>query len=546
MDYTGQKIEKYLVTRLIGEGGMASVYEAEHEVLGTKAAIKILNPVLTASADIRERFMNEAKMMASFQHSNITKIIDFEETDSFLAIIMEYLEGQDLSERIESGVKLSESEITSIFEQTLSAFQYAHEKGVIHRDIKPSNIYILPNGKVKILDFGIAKLFGQGNEKTQAGTQMGTPIYMSPEQVKADKSIDHRSDIYSLGVTLYFALNGKPPYDADGASQFDIFNKIVYEPLPELSGDSKLIAMVKKACQKDRDQRYQSCEEWLEDLRAIQTGSSTVEQKPPVKPEEPIHEKTKIEEPIQPVIMGVVEPPKKKSNKIIPIIFISLGVVIILAIIGFLSKEDRSGIASANVTANNSVDTSWVKFDNSATIKYGSFSLMHPKNMKITKDDSNKGITIFEISNSELKKSGSSIQLNIYYLETIDRENKDATTIEELGEALKNEMYTNELNQQITKFETKKDNKGEFLKFEFKYTYNQNANEKADTTKQSIILKTYDGYIFGRNWKVGYELCLRCPESLYEKYKKILDRMFNSFESDYKYGYNNFDMSDFK
>jgi serine/threonine protein kinase len=366
MDYTGQKIEKYLVKRLIGEGGMASVYEAEHEVLGTKAAIKILNPVLTANADIRERFMNEAKMMASFKHTNITKIIDFEETDSFLAIIMEYLEGQDLSELIDSGAKLSDKEISNIFEQTLSAFQYAHEKGVIHRDIKPSNIYILPNGKVKILDFGIAKLFGQGNEKTQAGTQMGTPIYMSPEQVKADKSIDHRSDIYSLGVTLYFALNGKPPYDSDGASQFDIFNKIVYEPLPELTGDSKLIAMVKKACQKDRDQRYQSCEEWLEDLRALQTGSSTVEQKPPVKPEEPIHERTKIEEPIQPVTMGMVEPPKKKSSKIIPIIFISLGVIIILVIIGSLSNQDKSGSTSANATEvetvasdNNIMDTTY-------------------------------------------------------------------------------------------------------------------------------------------------------------------------------------------
>jgi serine/threonine protein kinase len=299
MDYTGQKIEKYLVKRLIGEGGMASVYEAEHEVLGTKAAIKILNPVLTANADIRERFMNEAKMMASFQHTNITKIIDFEETDSFLAIIMEYLEGQDLSELIESGAKLSDKEISNIFEQTLSAFQYAHEKGVIHRDIKPSNIYILPNGKVKVLDFGIAKLFGQGNEKTQAGTQMGTPIYMSPEQVKADKSIDHRSDIYSLGVTLYFALNGKSPYDSDGASQFDIFNKIVYEPLPELVGESPLFALVKKACQKDRDQRYQSCEEWLEDLIAIKTGNDLSDVKQPVKSEQTANDKTKTEEPIQ-------------------------------------------------------------------------------------------------------------------------------------------------------------------------------------------------------------------------------------------------------
>lgn len=370
MDYTGQKIEKYVVKRLIGEGGMASVYEAEHEVLGTKAAIKILNPVLTANADIRERFMNEAKMMASFQHTNITKIIDFEETDTFLAIIMEFLEGQDLSERIESGAKLTESEITSIFEQTLSAFQYAHEKGVIHRDIKPSNIYILPNGKVKILDFGIAKLFGQGNEKTQAGTQMGTPIYMSPEQVKADKSIDHRSDIYSLGVTLYFALNGKPPYDSDGASQFDIFNKIVYEPLPELTGDSKLIAMVKKACQKDRDQRYQSCEEWLEDLRAIQTGSSTVEQKPPLKPEEPVQEKTKIEESIP--ISGKVEMkdpstqnptsniPKSSGAAIVALVFglialitswipfVGLIIGLIALILGLIGRKDKFNNPSSN------------------------------------------------------------------------------------------------------------------------------------------------------------------------------------------------------
>jgi serine/threonine protein kinase len=334
MDYIGQKIEKYLVKRLIGEGGMASVYEAEHEVLGTKAAIKILNPVLTANADIRERFMNEAKMMASFQHTNITKIIDFEETDKFLAIIMEYLEGQDLSELIDSGAKLSDKEISDIFEQTLSAFQYAHEKGVIHRDIKPSNIYILPNGKVKVLDFGIAKLFGQGNEKTQAGTQMGTPIYMSPEQVKADKSIDHRSDIYSLGVTLYFALNGKSPYDSDGASQFDIFNKIVYEPLPELAGESPLIALVKKACQKDRDQRYQSCEEWLEDLRALQTGSSLADVQPPVKPKELVHEKTKVEEPNQ--LVGKVEIKNTNNQNTVNVIPQSSGAALTSLITGII------------------------------------------------------------------------------------------------------------------------------------------------------------------------------------------------------------------
>jgi serine/threonine protein kinase len=345
-------IGKYKITRLIGEGGMASVYEATHVMLGTKVAIKVLNPILSANEQIRERFKNEAKLMASLNHKNITKISDFDEQPNQLSIILEFLEGEDLDEKIKRQGALPDDEILSIFKQAFSAFQYAHEKGIVHRDIKPSNIYILPDGRVKILDFGIAKLFGEGNEMTKTGTQMGTPIYMSPEQVKSDKSIDHRSDIYSLGITLYAAIVGKPPYDATTESQFEIFNKIVFEPIRSLGIESKYNDIVAKACNKDREQRYQSCEEWLEDLRTIQTSSSTVGQIPPLKPEEPVYEKTKIEEPIHPVIMGMVEPPKKKSNKLTPIIFISLGVIIILVIIGSLTKEDRSGIASAKEVNN--------------------------------------------------------------------------------------------------------------------------------------------------------------------------------------------------
>ena len=260
-------IGKYKISRLIGEGGMASVYEAEHEMLGTKVAIKVLNPILSANSQIKERFRNEAKLMASLDHPNITKVIDFDEQPQQLSIVMEYLNGEDLNQKIKRNGPLSEKEITDVFSQTLSAFQYAHEKGIVHRDIKPSNIFILPNGHIKILDFGIAKLFGQGNEMTQTGTQMGTPIYMSPEQVKADKSIDHRSDIYSLGVTLFFAINGKPPYNSDTDSQFDIFNKIVYESLPEFSIQSKFKEIVLKACQKNREDRFQSCSEWSKNLK---------------------------------------------------------------------------------------------------------------------------------------------------------------------------------------------------------------------------------------------------------------------------------------
>jgi serine/threonine protein kinase len=204
--------------------------------------------------------------MASLDHPNITKVIDFDEQPQQLSILMEFLNGEDLKQKIKRNGALNEKEITDIFSQTLSAFQYAHEKGIVHRDIKPSNIFILPNGHVKILDFGIAKLFGQGNEMTQTGTQMGTPIYMSPEQVKADKSIDHRSDIYSLGVTMFYAINGKPPYNSETDSQFDIFIKIVYEVLPKFSIQSKFRDVVIKACQKNREERFQTCLEYLQAL----------------------------------------------------------------------------------------------------------------------------------------------------------------------------------------------------------------------------------------------------------------------------------------
>ena len=265
----GNNIGKYKIIRLIGEGGMASVYEAEHEMLGTKVAVKVLNPLLSGNAQIKERFRNEAKLMASLDHANITKVLDFDEQPQQLSIVMEYLNGEDLNEKIKRNGALPEKEVVALFQQILSAFQYAHEKGIVHRDIKPSNIFILPDGRVKILDFGIAKLFGQGNEMTQTGTQMGTPIYMSPEQVKADKSIDHRSDIYSLGVTMFYALNGKPPYNSDTDSQFDIFNKIVYEPLPVLSMSVDFTELISKACNKNREERFQSCDEWLIALSQI-------------------------------------------------------------------------------------------------------------------------------------------------------------------------------------------------------------------------------------------------------------------------------------
>ncbi len=144
----------------------------------------------------------------------------------------------------------------------MAAFDYAHKKGIVHRDIKPSNIFITSKGEVKIMDFGIAKIIENGASiLTQTGTQMGTPVYMSPEQINDSKHIDLLTDIYSLGVCLWYIIVGKSPYDTQTMSTFAIYKKIDSEPLPALQ-DEELNAIVQKATQKNKDKRFQSCEEF--------------------------------------------------------------------------------------------------------------------------------------------------------------------------------------------------------------------------------------------------------------------------------------------
>ena len=266
MENINKKIGNYTITRKIGEGGMASVYEGIHVKLGTKVAIKILSPILARNPQLRKRFENEANFMASLSHPHITRVLDVEEKDDTLAIIMDLLDGEDLDARVKRTGPLSTDEVKIIFTQVMHAFDYAHSKGIVHRDIKPANIFIDKANQVKILDFGIAKLFGTGNEMTQTGTQMGTPVYMSPEQVRGEKSIDHRSDIYALGVTLYFLLTGNTPYESAEDSSYEIFTKIINEPIPSLENNPILDAIIQKATSKDRNTRYQAVDEMLKEL----------------------------------------------------------------------------------------------------------------------------------------------------------------------------------------------------------------------------------------------------------------------------------------
>jgi len=277
----GEIIGQYKIVRKIGEGGMATVYEAVHVRLGKRVAVKILNEELVRKTSIRQRFENEARIMAELNHPNIVNIFDYVDNGYVLAIIMELLEGISLKEYLKQKGRLDKKEAIEIFLQVLSAFDLAHQRGIIHRDIKPSNIFIEThkNNNVKILDFGIAKLLTADHSTTHHGAQMGSPLYMSPEQVKDAKDVDNLSDIYSLGVVLFHMLAGKPPISDTTLSRFDIFNKIVYEPLPPLPGYPDIDPIIRKATQKNKYDRYLTCREFARDLKMVLEGQSVA---PPI------------------------------------------------------------------------------------------------------------------------------------------------------------------------------------------------------------------------------------------------------------------------
>src|SRR6185369_5695140 len=223
----GTTIGNYKVTARLGEGGMGIVYLAEHPSLGRKAAIKVLHPQMAADPQVVSRFFQEARASNAIRHPNIVEAYDFGVLpDGASYIIMEYLEGENLSERIKKQTRLSVRAALDFTCQAAAALAAAHDKGIVHRDLKPDNIFLTPDPRapqheqVKILDFGIAKLQGpidaMSSHKTRTGTLMGTPLYMSPEQCLGVREVDHRTDIYSLGCILYEMLCGSPPFVSEG------------------------------------------------------------------------------------------------------------------------------------------------------------------------------------------------------------------------------------------------------------------------------------------------------------------------------------------
>jgi serine/threonine-protein kinase len=208
-----KKIGNYKIIRELGQGGMATVYLGTQISLERKVAIKELMPSLLRDQEMVERFKREAKASASLTHEGIVNVYDFWKDQNSFYLAMEYLEGKNLEEIIESIGPLATSVATMVAARIADALHYSHQRGIIHRDVKPSNIFITRQGDVKLTDFGIAYTL-QEPTLTQAGMAIGTPAYMSPEQVKGQRP-DQRSDIFSLGIVVYELLTGTRPFVAD-------------------------------------------------------------------------------------------------------------------------------------------------------------------------------------------------------------------------------------------------------------------------------------------------------------------------------------------
>jgi serine/threonine-protein kinase len=279
LDLTGQTLGDYRVLRRLGQGGMGQVYLAEQLSLKRKVALKLLRPEMASNPRALQRFKREAEAVARITHANIVQVYQIDEANGLQFMALEYVEGRNLREHIERKGTPDVLLALSIMRQVAAALQRASEMGIIHRDIKPENILLTRKGEVKVADFGLS-LAPDGDQPapnlTQSGVTMGTPLYMSPEQVEG-KPVDFRTDIYSFGVTSYYMLAGQPPFR--GTTAFEVAVAHVQkepEPLASIRPDlpQNLCAVVHKMLAKDPNQRYQTGRDLLKDLVRLRESLS--------------------------------------------------------------------------------------------------------------------------------------------------------------------------------------------------------------------------------------------------------------------------------
>ncbi len=272
----GQTIGNYLVTQKLGEGGMGSVYLAEHPGIGKKVALKILHPEHSSNTEVADRFFREARAINAIGHPNIVDVVDYGVIpfgqvgrDQLVYFIMEYLDGITLSRVIKTEAPIPVERAFAIAMQVADALSASHVRGIIHRDLKPDNIILQQRAThrdyVKLLDFGIAKVADEAGHRTKVGLVIGTPAYMAPEQCEGRSNVDGRTDVYALGVVLYEMLTGRPPFVGEGYRDV-LMQHLTQHPIPPSRYGVLLPhveAVVLKALEKRPELRYPSMDEMM-------------------------------------------------------------------------------------------------------------------------------------------------------------------------------------------------------------------------------------------------------------------------------------------
>jgi serine/threonine protein kinase len=258
----------------IGKGGMGTVYKARQVSLNRSVALKILSKALAANEDFVKRFIREARSAATIHHPNIVEAYDVGLAEGYYYFAMEYVDGEGLDAVLRREVTLEQGRAAGIMEQVCSALAAAHEAGIVHRDIKPSNIMFDSKGQVRVTDFGLAKRIEGDISVTADGQALGTPAYVAPEMAKGGEA-DARSDLYSLGATMFHALAGRPPFV--GKSFSEVLIKPAPEPPPLLSSlaprvDRRLCHIIDRLLRKNPDGRYPSAKALLDDLHTRRQG----------------------------------------------------------------------------------------------------------------------------------------------------------------------------------------------------------------------------------------------------------------------------------
>jgi serine/threonine protein kinase len=338
--YENQSIGEYRIVDFIGVGGMGEVYRAIHSKIGRVAAVKVLTQT-TQTSDFVERFFNEARIQASLQHPNVATLYDFMEVGGQPCIIMEYVDGQTISERVAAyraayGAALPLSETVYIFERVVEAIEYIHRHGIIHRDIKSNNVKVSSLGQVKLLDFGIAK--GQASPGlTQVGSVIGTLQYLAPELIRGGAA-DERGDIWALGVMLYEMVTGRMPFEAQTIGDLsDKIGRADYTPPSQyVSGLPRPVSDVIARClRRNPAERYNATDL----LRAVKQLESAVS-------------KPGLSSTVSDVATEYVEAKAGGSSKSMPLLVGAAAAVVVLALVGVVALYAFGGSSADTANAN--------------------------------------------------------------------------------------------------------------------------------------------------------------------------------------------------